>query len=254
MTCDVLIACLLNPDRNIIRFLPCTVTTKIVRVPTYTTYQCFGPGFTESRSGSSILGWIPYPSGSGSKVFFDQKLKKVYCLKKCDIFFNQKLQFTYSLASIKDVKARREALALKRKHPALLNMKFLNFFCFSGSFLPSWIRIRIPNQDQDPLTWLKPNPIWIRIWNTATYYPLQNIHIHCISPPGTGIGFSGRTTKFISPLLLLLLDPGSEIRDKHPGSATLGFNIGVLLVVCFSFCFFLYQYLAECTMKIGVLT
>jgi len=45
------------------------------------------------------------------------------------------------------------------------------------------------------------------------------------------------TTKFFSPsLLLLLLDPGSEIqdpgwvkiriRDKHPGSATLGLYIG----------------------------
>ncbi len=34
-------------------------------------------------------------------------------------------------------------------------------------------------------------------------------------------GYNGRTTtKFPSPLLVLL-DPGSEIRNKHPGSATL---------------------------------
>jgi hypothetical protein len=31
-------------------------------------------------------------------------------------------------------------------------MKFLNFSYFCGSFLPSWIRIRIPNTDPDPLT------------------------------------------------------------------------------------------------------
>ncbi len=31
---------------------------------------------------------------------------------------------------------------LKREHPALQNMKFLNFFYFCGSFLLSWIRIR----------------------------------------------------------------------------------------------------------------
>ncbi len=29
-------------------------------------------------------------------------------------------------------------------------MKFLNFFYFCGSFLPSWIRIRIPNPDPQP--------------------------------------------------------------------------------------------------------
>ncbi len=33
--------------------------------------------------------------------------------------------------------------ALKREHPTLQNMKFLNVFCyFCRSFLPSWIRIR----------------------------------------------------------------------------------------------------------------
>jgi hypothetical protein len=31
----------------------------------------------------------------------------------------------------------------KQKHKALQNMTFLHFFLFGGSFLPSWIRIRI---------------------------------------------------------------------------------------------------------------
>jgi hypothetical protein len=29
-------------------------------------------------------------------------------------------------------------------------MKILDFFCFCGSFLPSWIRIRIRNLNADP--------------------------------------------------------------------------------------------------------
>jgi hypothetical protein len=54
---------------------------------------------------------------------------------------------------------------LKREYPTLQNMKFLNFFYFCGSFLPSWIRIRIPNPDS--LTRLNPGPIGIRIRNPA---------------------------------------------------------------------------------------
>ncbi len=43
-------------------------------------------------------------------------------------------------------------------------MKFLNFFYFCGSFLPSWIRIRIsnPDSDTDPRIWLNREPILIR--------------------------------------------------------------------------------------------
>jgi hypothetical protein len=43
-----------------------------------------------------------------------------------------------------------------------MNFKKKLYFC--GSFLPSWIRIRIPNTDSDPdpLTRLNPDPIRIR--------------------------------------------------------------------------------------------
>jgi hypothetical protein len=40
--------------------------------------------------------------------------------------------------------------ALKREHPALQNMQFLNFFLFLWVILPSWIGSGIPNPD--PLT------------------------------------------------------------------------------------------------------
>jgi hypothetical protein len=53
----------------------------------------------------------------------------------------------------------------REQPPALQNMKFLNFFYFCGSYLTSWIRIRIP--DQDPLAPLNPDPIRFRIRNPA---------------------------------------------------------------------------------------
>jgi hypothetical protein len=69
-------------------------------------------------------------------------------------FLGSKTTIYLYLVSIKDFQATEEASALKREHPAAQNMKFLNFFHFCGSFLPSWIwiRIRIPNPDTDPLT------------------------------------------------------------------------------------------------------
>ncbi len=54
---------------------------------------------------------------------------------------------------------------LKRGHPTLWNMNLKIFFYFCGSFLPFWIRIRIPNPD--PLTRLNPDPVRIRIRNPA---------------------------------------------------------------------------------------
>ena len=59
-------------------------------------------------------------------------------------------------------KLQKKPAAHKRGHPTLQNM---NFFYFGGSFLPSWIRIRIPNTDPDPLARLNTDPIRIRIRN-----------------------------------------------------------------------------------------
>jgi hypothetical protein len=61
--------------------------------------------------------------------------------------------------------------ALKSSHPALQNMKFLNFFIyFRGSFLLSWIRIRIhgsanliesgSNLDPDLKHWFPETSSW----------------------------------------------------------------------------------------------
>ncbi len=85
--------------------------------------------------------------------------------KKIKFFLNQKLQFTYPLASIKKVQVTEEAFSSK-------NMKFYNFFLLCGSFLLSWIRIRIPDPDQ--LTRLNPDPIGIRIRNPGMSRDLRS--------------------------------------------------------------------------------
>jgi hypothetical protein len=41
-------------------------------------------------------------------------------------------------------------------------------FYFFGSLLSSWIRIKIPNPDPDPLTRLSPDPIRIQIRNPSS--------------------------------------------------------------------------------------
>jgi hypothetical protein len=60
--------------------------------------------------------------------------------------------------------------ALKNEQPALQHIKISYFFYFCGLFLPSWIRIRIPNTDPDPLTRLNTDPIRIRIRNPTPVF------------------------------------------------------------------------------------
>jgi hypothetical protein len=94
--------------------------------------------------------------------FDDLKLKKIYSWKFNFYFLDQELQFPYPEASIKDAQATGEAFSPK-------NMKILYFFFyFCGSFLPSWIRIRIRNLNAYP----DPDP--------ATQFVLQ-----CIATPVT---------------------------------------------------------------------
>ncbi len=115
--------------------------------------QGCGSAFISSGSGSSMLGWIPIRI----QGFNDQKLKKKFGWKK-NIFFLWKTTYSTICLSLGLHKERpsNKPSARKRGHPTLQNMNF--YFC--GSFLPSWIRIRIPNPD--PLTRLNPDPIRIR--------------------------------------------------------------------------------------------
>jgi hypothetical protein len=78
----------------------------------------------------------PDPDPIRIQGFNDQKLKKKYVQVTEEAFSSQNT-------------SKHELLQI--------------FFYFCGSFLPSWIRIRIP--DPDPLTRLHPDPIRIRIRN-----------------------------------------------------------------------------------------
>ena len=54
------------------------------------------------------------------------------------------------------VQVTKEAFSSQKRTHQII--KLLNFFYFCGSFLPSWIRIRILNTDPDSLTRLNPDP------------------------------------------------------------------------------------------------
>jgi hypothetical protein len=94
--------------------------------------------------------WIRTGSGSGSINCKKYSWKILY-------FFIKQLQFTYPYASLKDVQATGKSFSpLKRTSRTF---EIINFF--RGSFLSSWIRIRICNLNPDQ------GPHWIRIRNTA---------------------------------------------------------------------------------------
>jgi hypothetical protein len=107
--------------------------------------QGFGSIFIWYGSGSSILGWIG-TSWKKNYIFLDQKLGTVYL----SLGLNKRTS-----------KLQKNPSALKREHPELQNMKFLNFFLL---FIFALLN---PNTDPDPLTWLNLDPIRIRIRNPA---------------------------------------------------------------------------------------
>ncbi len=98
-------------------------------------------------------------SGSGSRALMTKNREKKLQLKQKFNFFwikNYKLPYL-SRGLHKDRSSYRRSLQISKE--AIQHFKtwaFKNFFYFRGSFLPSWIRIRIPNPD--PLTRLNPDP------------------------------------------------------------------------------------------------
>jgi hypothetical protein len=88
---------------------------------------------------------------------FEKRTTKIFFF----LFFDLKLQFTYPSASIKDVKASGEAFSTQKRTSSVSKNEIFKLF----SILPSWIRI--VNPDPDPGTPLNPDPIRIRIHNSA---------------------------------------------------------------------------------------
>ncbi len=120
-----------------------------VRPALSTHLQCFGYGY---GSGSSILGRIVIQG------FDDQKLNKITANKKIQLFFISKIAIYLSLGLHKGRPSYKRSLQPSRKNiQHLKRWNFLIFFLlFCGSFLPSWIWIRIPNPD--PLAWYQHSP------------------------------------------------------------------------------------------------
>ncbi len=96
-----------------------------------------GSGF-RIRSRTHWPDWIRIQYGSGCGTL--QKSRRI---------------FTFFFLNSKTLTAPSETLATGGLRPSC------------GSFLPSWIRIRIPNTDPDPLAWLNTDPTRIRIRNHA---------------------------------------------------------------------------------------
>jgi hypothetical protein len=79
-------------------------------------------------------------------------------------------------------KLQEKTSALKKEHPALPKMKFITFFCYvCGSFLPSWIRIRIANLDADPIR------IRSTACNTMNLVPVKRHHLKSILPENVAV-------------------------------------------------------------------
>ncbi len=83
--------------------------------------------------------------------FYDQKLIKKLLLKKKLNFFGSKTTIYLSLGLHKGRPSHRKSLQPSKENIQYLKTwKFWTFFYFCGSFLPSWIRIRIRNMNADP--------------------------------------------------------------------------------------------------------
>ncbi len=74
------------------------------------------------------LGWIPIQG------FDDQKLQIIYSWNNFDIFLIKNCNLLISRPPYRTSKQKEKPSALKREHPALQNMNFLNFFYFVGHF------------------------------------------------------------------------------------------------------------------------
>ncbi len=109
--------------------------------------------------------------------FWGPKIEKKITAEKKIKFFGSKTAIYLSLGLYKEIPRYRRSLQLSKE--AIQHFRTWTFqknFYFCGSFLPSWIWIRIwiLNTDPDPMTQLNPDPIRIRIRNPAWHTMLIN--------------------------------------------------------------------------------
>ncbi len=89
--------------------------------------------------------------------FWRPKIWKNLQLKKKLKFFRSKTTIYLSLDLHKERPSYRLSLSQKRTSSTSKN-EIKKIFYFCGVFLPSWIRIWMPDPDTDPLNWLNPDP------------------------------------------------------------------------------------------------
>ncbi len=114
--------------------------------------------------------WIWSSSKSGSKVFDDKNLRKKYSWIFFCFFFWSKITIYLSLDLHKGRPSYRRSLRPSKEDIQHFKRWNLLTFYFSGSLLPSGIRIRIRTRTQ--------GPHWIRIHNTAVKI---KTHIVCFN-------------------------------------------------------------------------
>ncbi len=98
--------------------------------------------------------------GSGSRLLWSKIDKKLLLKKKLN-FFGSKTTICLSLGLHKGRPSYRRSLQPSKENIQYWKTwKFWIFFSFCGSFLPSWIRIRIHNlnADPDPATQINADP------------------------------------------------------------------------------------------------
>jgi hypothetical protein len=80
----------------------------------------------------------PDPDKNRIQGFDDQKLQKFFFF----FFFRSEIAICLSLGLHKGRPNYRRSLQPSKEITSIQKIKFVNCFLFSGSFLPSWIRIR----------------------------------------------------------------------------------------------------------------
>jgi hypothetical protein len=114
---------------------------------------------------------------------------KKFTAEKKILFWIKKNSIYLSLGLHKGRPSYRRSLQLKREHPALQNMKFLDYF------LLLWVIFALLDPDPDQLALLNQDPIRIRIRNTSS---IQDYRARD-DPRGSAGPSGGRGTLIHSP-------------------------------------------------------
>ncbi len=197
----------------------------------------------QSGFGTRIQSWSRFRFQSGSRVFFQS-----FDDKKCQKFIAGNFFIFFLLKTTiylhKGRPSYKRSLQLSKENIQYIKTRsFLIFFYFCGSFLHSWIRIRIlitdtdlpdlnesgSNTDPDPSHWLNPDPkpwyfqlnksCWQigreqdRSWSFYLYELWDNwkqIYYNVFRSTKVGTGWTAQWVNKVFCLLIKLLPEGTD--------------------------------------------